>query len=296
VDPRAPHDENGLLALVASVEARSEHPLGRAIAEAARERGLVPREAADVRAVSGEGIEAVVDDRRVRVGKPSFVLPGPQKDALEAQLDALAATGISAVAVSVDGSLAGVLGVSDPVHPRALSVVSALREQGIALTLLTGDRAGTARALAEAIGLDDVRAEQSPHDKALAIEEARRAGDVVAMVGDGINDAVALAAADVGIALGSGTDIAAQAADLTLLREGIGDLPRALGLARATLRTIRRNLFWAFVYNIIGIPVAAGVLFPLTGFLLSPVLASAAMSLSSVSVLASSLRLRRFGA
>lgn len=287
-------DEASLLTLVASVEASSEHPIGRAFAAAAQARGLTLVSPDDVHAVAGEGIGARVGQRLVRVGKPRFALAGKPSPALEERLEALAVTGVSAVVASVDGVLAATLGVADPLHPEAARVVEALKARGLALTLLTGDREGTARSIAARLGLTDVRAAQSPQDKAAAIEAARAAGATVAMVGDGLNDAVALAAADVGIAIGGGTDVAAQCADLTLLRGGIADLDAALGLARATLRTIRQNLFWAFAYNVVGIPVAAGVLFPFTGVLLSPVVASAAMSLSSVSVLLSSLRLQRF--
>ncbi len=195
--------------------------------------------------------------------------------------------------MAVDGRLAGLVAVADRPTEEARRAVAAMAELGIEVAMVTGDRAGTARAVADELGIHAVFAEVRPEDKARIVREQRAAGRRVAMVGDGINDAPALAGADVGVALGSGTDIAVASADVALLRGGIAGLPVALGLARATLRTIRQNLFWAFIYNVIGIPIAAGLLYPLTGWLLSPVLASAAMSLSSVSVLGNSLRLPR---
>jgi Cu+-exporting ATPase len=197
--------------------------------------------------------------------------------------------------VAVDGRLAGLVAVADRPTEEARRAVAAMAELGVDVAMVTGDRAGAARAVADELGIRAVFAEVRPEDKARIVREQRAAGRRVAMVGDGINDAPALAGADVGIALGSGTDIAVASADVALIRGGIAGLPVALGLARATLRTIRQNLFWAFIYNVIGIPIAAGLLYPFTGWLLSPVLASAAMSLSSVSVLTNSLRLRAFG-
>jgi Cu+-exporting ATPase len=196
--------------------------------------------------------------------------------------------------VAIDGVLSGLVAVADPASFHARVALGELRAMGIDVAMVTGDRAGTARAIGLELGIDHVIAEVKPEDKARVVFEQRAKGHVVAMVGDGINDAPALAGAHVGIAIGSGTDIAVAAADIALMRGGIAGLPTALRLGRATLRTIRQNLFWAFAYNIVGIPLAAGVLYPWTGWQLSPVLASAAMSLSSVSVLTNSLRLRRF--
>jgi len=191
--------------------------------------------------------------------------------------------------------IAMVLGIADEPVAGARAVVVSLHADGLAVTMVTGDREATARALAADVGIDDVAAEVRPEGKAAIVRERQKAGRRVAMVGDGINDAPALAAADVGVAIGGGADIAIAAADVVLLQGGLAKLPVALSLARATMHTIRRNLFWAFAYNVIGIPIAAGALYPLTGWQLSPMLAAAAMSLSSVSVLASSLRLRSFG-
>jgi P-type Cu+ transporter len=231
----------------------------------------------------------------VRIGTAAWLTQaGVDSAPLEAHADELARRGRTPSFVAVDGELAGLIAVADLVTDEARDAVRALRAQGIEVAMVSGDRRQTAEAVAAELGITRVFAEVRPEGKAQVIAEERARGRRVAMVGDGINDAPALAAADVGIAIGSGTDIAIAAADIALLRGGIGALPLALALARRTLRTIRENLFWAFVYNVIGIPLAAGALYGSTGWLLSPVFASAAMSLSSVSVLANSLRLRRF--
>jgi P-type Cu+ transporter len=296
-----------LLRLAAAAEAGSEHLLGRAIVDRARAEHVALPAATESRAFAGRGIEATVEGRRVRVGTVAFVLEAEPRAAADAddddvtfrrattRVDELAHQGVSPFALGVDAHLVGLLGVSDELHPDATDVVARLRADGLEVTLLTGDRQGTADAIGKKLSLTNVLGERSPEGKAAVVEAARERGAIVAMVGDGINDAVALAAADVGVAMGTGTDVAASLADLTLLSGGIGRLPTALGLARATLQTIRGGLFWAFAYNVIGIPIAAGVLYPSTGLSLSPVLASAAMSLSSVSVLLNALRLRRFG-
>jgi Cu+-exporting ATPase len=285
-----------VLALAAGVEQASEHPLARAIVEGARQRGLAWPAEAEFRSAVGAGVEGRSEGVVVRVGNAAFLAAGGvATQALEARADEFARAGSTPVFVALDGELAGLLAVADRAAPSAEAAIEALHAQGQRVVMLTGDRRGTAEAIAAQLGVEEVHAELRPEDKArlVAFEQAR--GRRVAMVGDGVNDAPALAAADVGIAMGHGTDLAAAAADVALLRGGIARLPVALGLARATLRTIRRNLAWAFVYNIVGVPIAAGALLPWTGWALSPMLASAAMSLSSVSVLASSLALRRFG-
>ncbi|XXY22124.1 heavy metal translocating P-type ATPase [Sorangium sp. So ce216] len=292
----AGHGEAELLGLVAAAEHESEHPVARAIVEGARGRGVGLAPASEFRAEIGHGVEARVSGRLVRAGTAAWLRrAGVATDALEAEAERLAAHGRTPSFVAVDGRLAGLVAVADRPTEEARRAVAALKQLGVEVAMVTGDRAGAARAVAEELGIRAVFAEVKPEDKARIVREQQAAGRRVAMVGDGINDAPALAGADVGVALGSGTDIAIAAADVALLRGGIAGLPTALALARATLRTIRQNLFWAFVYNVIGIPIAAGLLYPLTGWLLSPVLASAAMSLSSVSVLANSLRLRAFG-
>ncbi|MFZ5476835.1 MAG: heavy metal translocating P-type ATPase [Myxococcota bacterium] len=275
-----------VLALVASVEAMSEHPVARAIVEGARTK---PQPVEDFRSEAGGGVEGRVGGRHVRVGTVAYVGATDETEA-----ERLAGLGRTPSFVAVDGEVVGLVAVADRPTDAARGVVAELRAQGIEVAMVTGDRERTARAVAADLGIDRVVAQVRPEDKARVVAEERAKGRVVAMVGDGVNDAPALAGAHVGVAIGGGTDIAVAAADVALLRGGVAGLPQALRLARATMRTIRQNLFWAFVYNAVGIPVAAGLLYASTGWLLSPVLASAAMSLSSVSVLVNSLRLRRF--
>ena len=288
-------DAGELLALVASVESESEHPIARALVQGARDRGARVVSPVGFASRPGLGVEAEVGGRRVRVGTADWLaLAGVGTADLEAAAEALAAGGRTPSFVAVDGALAGMVAVADRPSASASGGVSALRSMGIDVAMLTGDREGTARAVAAELGIERVIAGVKPEGKAAVVAEERRLGRRVAMVGDGVNDAPALAGADVGVALGSGADVAVAAADIALASGGLAKLPTALRLARATLRTIRQNLFWAFIYNLVGIPIAAGLFYGWTGWLLSPVLASAAMSLSSVSVLLSSLRLRRF--
>ncbi len=300
VDRLGAHDDAGAwLVLLAALEAQSEHPLARAIVRGAEERGIALGASVEsFRASPGGGIEGTVDGHAVLAGTVKWLATrGVAIAAAEEAATAHARAGRTPVVVAVDGELAGIVALADPPRPDARAVLDALRADGRSVALVTGDRAEAARAVSDALGIDEVLAEVLPEDKAHAVERARARspGAVIAMVGDGVNDAPALAAADVGIAIGSGSDVAVASADVALLGGGIDRLPVALGLARATMRTIRRNFFWAFAYNVLGIPLAAGVLFPWTGWSLSPVIASAAMSLSSVSVLLSSLHLRRFG-
>ncbi|MFT3764290.1 MAG: heavy metal translocating P-type ATPase [Minicystis sp.] len=288
-------DADRLLALVAAVENASEHPVARAIVGGAVKAGVTIAEVSDFVMDPGYGVEGRASGAVVRVGTSAWLSrAGVDTSALEAEADRLADLGRTPSFVAVDGALAGLVAIADRPTDEAKLAVSALQRLGVEVAMVTGDRLRTARAVAAELGIARVHAEVRPEDKARIVAEERARGRTVAMVGDGINDAPALAAAHVGIAVGSGTDIAVAAADVALLRGGIAALPTALRLARQTLRTIRRNLFWAFAYNVVGIPIAAGALYPFTGWLLSPVLASAAMSLSSVSVLTSSLHLRRF--
>ncbi|MDC0684472.1 heavy metal translocating P-type ATPase [Sorangium atrum] len=287
--------EDELLRLVGSAELGSEHPVAKALVEGARARNLALSAPEDFRADAGRGVVARLDGREVRIGTARYLAElGIDATPLEELAQGLARHGNTPSFVAVEGRLAGLVAVADLPTPEAKQAVAALHELGVRVAMVTGDREATARAVAQQLGIHEVFAEVRPEDKARIVREERERGRIVAMVGDGINDAPALAGAHVGIAVASGTDIAVAAADVALLRGGIAALPTALGLSRATLRTIRQNLFWAFIYNVVGIPIAAGALYPLTGSLLSPVLASAAMSLSSVSVLLSSLRLRRF--
>jgi Cu+-exporting ATPase len=280
VRPLGEFSERDLLAWVAAVEQPSEHPVARAIVKAAGEQGITPGQVEGAKVLAGTA--RWLRERGVSVG------------ALEPEAERLASEGHTPVLVARGGQPVGLVAVADTEAPEARAALEALRAMGIEVAMVTGDREGTARHIAAALGIERVHAGVLPEQKAALVRAERDRGRRVAMVGDGVNDAPALAAADVGVAMGTGSDIAAASADITLLRGGIGGLPVALDLARSTLRTIRRNLFWAFAYNVVGIPIAAGALYPWTGLQLSPVLASAAMSLSSVSVLASSLRLRRF--
>ncbi len=288
-------DERALLELISSVEHQSEHPIARAIVAGAIARGAAPRPVEHFVSRPGYGIEGRVLGKITRIGTSAWLeTANIDVSSLEAQADALAARGRTPSFVAVDGHLAGIVAVADRATNEAKIAVDALVRMGIAVAMVTGDRERTARAIADELGIERVIAEVKPEDKAAVVEHERERGRIVAMVGDGINDAPALASADVGIAIGHGADIAVAAADIALLRGGIERLPTALRLSRETLRNIRQNLFWAFIYNVICIPIAAGLLYPMTGWLLSPVIASAAMSLSSVSVLLNSLRLRSF--
>lgn len=288
-------DEQALLSLVASAEKDSEHPVARALVAGARKLGAAVLPPESFQSAPGRGVTASVAGREIRVGTAAWLTESDIDAApLEARAEEIAAAGRTPSFIAVDGRLAGLVAVADRPSPEARDAVRALERLGVRVTMVTGDRERTARAIAAELGIDDVIAGVRPEEKAEVVRRHRERGFTVAMVGDGINDAPALAAADVGVAMGTGSDIALAAADIALLRGGIAQLPVALGLARRTLHTIRQNLFWAFVYNSLGIPIAAGALLPWTGWSLSPVLASAAMSLSSVSVLLNSLRLRTF--
>ena len=279
-------DRATVLRFAAAVERESEHPLAGAVLRAAEPNG--PR-ATGFEATVGGGVSGTVEGHAVRVGSVRWLSAGA--DAIAAELGA---RGVTALAVQVDGALVGVIGVADPIKPGAAEAIARLRAQGVTTLMLSGDREEVAQAVAAQLGLDRVVAGVLPEGKAAEVQRLRAAGHVVAMVGDGVNDAPALAAADLGIAMGRGADAAKATADITLLRDDLSGVVDALALSRATMRTIRANLFWAFLYNSVGIPVAAGVLYPLTGWLLSPMIASAAMAFSSVSVVLNSLRLRRF--
>jgi Cu+-exporting ATPase len=283
------------LSLLASVEGESEHPVAKAIAAGALRLGAEARGVTGFRGEPGFGIEADVDSQRVRIGTSAWLgRGGVDTSALEAQAEELATLGRTPSFVAIDGQLSGIVAVADAPTSAARAVVRDLLAAGVGVAMVSGDRRATAEAVARDIGISRVFGGATPTEKADIVMAERARGEVVAMVGDGINDAPALASAHVGVAIGTGTDVAVAAADVALLRGGISGLPTALRLARATLRTIHQNLFWAFVYNVVGIPIAAGVLYPFLGWSLSPVIASAAMSLSSVSVVANSLRLRSF--
>ncbi len=287
--------EEELLRWAASAERGSEHPLGEAIVRAAQERGLGLTEPEAFNAVPGHGIEATVEGRRVLLGNRKLMeREGVDVSALQAELERLAAQGKTPMLVAVDGQPAGVLAVADTLKEGAKEAVEALHRLGIEVAMITGDNRRTAEAIAREVGIDRVLAEVLPQDKAKEVKRLQQEGKVVAMVGDGINDAPALAQADVGIALGTGTDIAIETAEVILISGDVRGVVTAIALSRATMRNIKQNLFWAFFYNTALIPVAAGVLYPFTGLLLNPILAAAAMATSSVSVVTNALRLRRF--
>jgi Cu+-exporting ATPase len=288
-------DESELLRLAGSVERGSEHPLGEAVVRAAQERGLALVQPEDFGAIAGHGVSATVEDRRVLIGSPRLILEtGVGLGELEATVERLQGQAKTAVVVAAEGQALGVLGIADPVKPSSAEALAALQRQGVRVLMLTGDNRRTAEAIGRQVGLapEQVLAEVLPEMKAAEVKRVQSEGGVVAMVGDGINDAPALAQADVGIAMGTGTDVAMETADVTLLRGDLRSVPQAIQLSRATMRTIRWNLFWAFIYNVIGIPLAAGVFYPLLGWQLSPIYAAGAMAFSSVFVVTNSLRLR----
>jgi Cu+-exporting ATPase len=288
-------DETGLLALVASVEARSEHPLAQAIVTAALARDVVVGEPEEFDSVTGKGVVASVGGRRVLIGNARLLTDeGVDVAPLTDVAATLAGDGKTAMLASVDGRAAGVVAVADTVKDDAAASVATLRRLGLEVVMLTGDNRRTAEAIARAVGVDRVVAEVLPADKAAEITRLQGEGRTVGMVGDGINDAPALAQADVGIAIGTGTDVAIEAADITLISGRLSGLVTAIALSKATMRNIRQNLGFAFGYNALGIPIAAGVLYPIIGLRLSPMIAAAAMAASSLSVVTNANRLRRF--
>jgi P-type Cu+ transporter len=292
--PGAALDDSAVLGLAASLEQLSEHPLAGAILQAARSRGLTLTQPTEFRSLTGRGATAVVGSQRIAVGNAALMESlGIDTTAMRAGVDALTLQAKTVMYVAVDSAPAGVIAVQDPIRAESRDAIATLQGMGIDVVLLTGDNQASAAAVARDVGIGRVIAGVLPEGKVAAIADAQRNGAVVAMVGDGVNDAPALARADVGIAIGTGTDVAISAADIALMRGDLQGVVRAIALSRATMRTMHQNLFWAFMYNVIGIPVAAGVLYPAFGLLLSPVLASAAMAFSSVSVVTNSLRLRR---
>ena len=293
----APGEED-LLALVAAAERGSEHPLADAIVrEAVETRALEVPTAIDFLAASGGGVAATVSGRRVLVGRPGYLeAEGIDVAALVAAADALAADGKTPVFAAIDGRAAAVIAIADTLKAGSATAVAELHRLGIAVAMLTGDNRRTAEAIARSVGIDRVVADVRPDGKAAAVKGLQAEGTVVAMVGDGVNDAPALASADVGVAMGTGTDVAMESAGVTLMSGDLRGLVTAIALSRATMRNIRQNLFWAFAYNVVLIPIAMGVLYPFTGMLLDPIFAAAAMALSSVTVVSNALRLRRFQA
>jgi Cu+-exporting ATPase len=290
----APLGEEELLRLAASLEKGSEHPLASAIVAGAAARGIALAPERGFRAIPGKGVAGEVEGRAVALGNAALLRElGIDPSPLAGRADALRGEGGTVMLVAVDGRAAGLLEASDPVKETAADAIRALRAEGLRVVMVTGDGRATAEAVARRLGIDEVEAEVLPAGKADVVRRHREDGTAVAFAGDGINDAPALAAADVGIAMGTGTDVAIESAGVTLVRGDLRGIARARRLSRATMRNIRQNLFWAFAYNAAGVPIAAGVLYPLVGVVLSPMIASAAMSLSSVTVISNALRLRR---
>ena len=286
-------DETELLRLAASLERGSEHPLADAILRAAKERNLTLSEAQDFDSPVGRGVLGTVDGKRIVLGGARLMAEqGVDMGPLENQAERLRSEGTTAIFATVDGRLAGVLGIADPVKATTPEAVKALKADGVRLVMMTGDNRTTALAVARRLGIDEVEAEVLPEDKAKVVQKLRAEGRAVAMAGDGVNDAPALAAADVGVAMGAGADVAIESAGVTLLKGDLQGLVRARHLSRTVMRNIRQNLVFAFIYNVAGVPIAAGVLYPVFGRLLSPQIAAAAMALSSVSVITNALRLR----
>ena len=286
-------EEADLIRLATGLERSSEHPLGQAIVRAAEERKLVVAEATGFDSPIGRGVTGKVEGRAIAIGSRSFVTEqGADLSALDAAADARRQEGATVVFVAIDGKAAGALAIADPVKAGAAEAVRALKADGVRLVMMTGDNRVTAEAVARKLGIEDVRAEVLPQDKAAVVAELRKGGAVVAMAGDGVNDAPALAAADVGVAMGAGSDVAIESAGVTLLHGDLAGLMRARRLSKVVMANIRQNLLFAFAYNALGVPVAAGVLYPTFGLLLSPTIAAAAMALSSVSVVMNALRLR----
>ncbi|MGO8311192.1 copper-translocating P-type ATPase [Rhizobium ruizarguesonis] len=287
-------DEAELLRLAATLERASEHPLAAAIVAAATERGLVLSEARDFDSPVGKGVTGTVDGRKLVIGSHRIMAEaGVDLTTLMAEAEALRAEGATVIYVAVDSEVGGLVAIADPIKATTTAALRSLKEENIRVVMLTGDNRTTAQAVARRLGIDEVEAEILPEDKGKVVARLRSEGRVVAMAGDGVNDAPALAAADVGIAMGTGTDVAIESAGVTLLKGDLQGIARARKLSHATMGNIRQNLFFAFVYNAAGVPIAAGVLYPTFGLLLSPIIAAAAMALSSVSVIGNSLRLRR---
>jgi P-type Cu+ transporter len=297
--------EHELLQIAASVEAHSEHPLARAIVETAQKEQIAFRDVTDFHSTTGGGVSATLataspsggglDSSRVLIGKEKFLADSgvTLSNELRRQADRLQEQAQTTVWVALNGHAVGVLGVADPIKPTTGTAVRALHDMGLKIIMCTGDNRRTAESVARELGIDEFRAEVMPDEKIEIVKKLQASGAIVAMAGDGINDAPALAAAAVGIAMGTGTDVAIESAGITLVKGDLMGIVKAMHLSRAVMRNIRQNLFFAFIYNALGVPIAAGVLYPLFGILLSPMIAGAAMSFSSVSVIANALRLRR---
>ena len=286
--------EAELLRLTASLERSSEHPLADAIVRSANERGFALAKVENFDQPVGKGVTGSVDGRKLVAGNRTIMTDaGIDTSSLDQAADDLRREGATAIFVAIDGKPAGILAIADPIKATTPAAIAALKAAGVHIVMLTGVNATTAKAVAQKLGITDIEADVLPQDKSKIVERFRQQGRIVAMAGDGVNDAPALAAADVGIAMGTGTDVAMESAGVTLLKGDLNGIVRARHLSAATMANIRQNLFFAFIYNAAGVPIAAGALYPLFGVLLSPVIAAAAMALSSVSVIANALRLNR---
>jgi Cu+-exporting ATPase len=294
VAPGSAWSTDEILAMTAAVETMSEHPLAEGIVTYARARGLALAIPDSFQSVTGRGAIGSVDSHGIAVGNPALMLDyAVDVSSLAGAAERIAGEAKTPMFVAIDGVVAGLIAVADPIKQTSREAIAALHAMGLEVVMLTGDNQRTADAIARQAGIVRVVAGVLPEGKVAEIKRLQVAGRVVAMVGDGINDSAAIAQSDVGFAIGTGTDIAVEAADVVLMRGDLRTVPQAIALSRKTMRAMKQNLFWAFIYNVIGIPVAAGVLYPTLGLLLSPVIASAAMTLSSVSVVMNSLRLRR---
>jgi Cu+-exporting ATPase len=285
-------EEHTLLRLAATLERGSEHPLAAAIVAGASTRGVSLAEVEGFESITGHGVQGRIEGRHVALGNRALMQQLGVQGALDARAESLRSEGQTVMHVAVDGQAAGLIGVADPIKSSTPEAIQALRAEGIRIVMLTGDSRTTAEVIARKLGVDDFMGEVLPHQKAERVKQLQAEGRVVAMAGDGINDAPALAQAHVGIAMGTGTDVAMESASVTLVKGDLRGIVRARHLSRVTMSNIKQNLFFAFIYNLAGVPVAAGVLYPMFGILLSPMIAAAAMSLSSVSVIGNALRLR----
>jgi Cu+-exporting ATPase len=291
--PAAGFDENEILRLAASVERASEHPLADAIVRSAKERNLDLNKVEEFDSPTGKGAAGRVDGKSILLGNSNFLMSrGIETQSLDDDGERMRADGATVINIAVDGKLAGLFAIADPVKQSTPAALKALAEEGVKVIMLTGDNRTTANAVARTLGIAEVEAEVLPDQKSAVVARLQKTGRIVAMAGDGVNDAPALAAAEVGIAMGTGTDVAMESAGITLLKGDLNGIVRARKLSRATMGNIRQNLFFAFIYNAAGIPIAAGILYPTLGILLSPIIAAAAMALSSVSVVGNALRLR----
>jgi P-type Cu+ transporter len=295
VNGTANSNELKLLRLAASVERNSEHPLAEAVVQYAQAQGVELTNAQEFEAIAGSGVQGYVSDRWIQIGTHRWMNElGIDTSALQQQWDKLEYLGKTVIWIAVDGKIESIMGIADAVKPSSVNAIRTLQKMGLEVVMLTGDNQRTANVIAREVGIQRVFAEVRPDQKAVTVETIQSEGKVVAMVGDGINDAPALAQADVGIAIGTGTDVAIAASDITLISGDLQGIVTAIQLSRATIRNIKQNLFFAFIYNVAGIPIAAGILYPVFGWLLSPIIAGAAMAFSSVSVVTNALRLRNF--